>query len=99
MDAFPYFLGHADETGDGAGAGANLNFPMPAGTTYDVWRKAMQSGMDRIAEFAPDALVISLGVDTFENDPISFFKLKSRDGGRLRHRGDRRKYRQCIAGF
>ena len=27
----------------------------------------------------PDALIISLGVDTFEHDPISFFKLKSAD--------------------
>ena len=29
--------------------------------------------------FAPDALVVSLGVDTFEADPISEFKLKTRD--------------------
>ena len=27
----------------------------------------------------PDALVISLGVDTFKRDPISFFKLSSDD--------------------
>ena len=28
---------------------------------------------------SPDFFLISLGVDTFENDPISFFKLKSVD--------------------
>ena len=28
---------------------------------------------------APDVVVVSLGVDTFENDPISQFKLKSAD--------------------
>ena len=30
-------------------------------------------------EYVPDVLIISLGVDTFETDPISFFKLKSDD--------------------
>ncbi len=79
MDAFPHFLGHADESGTGPGAGFNLNFPMPPDTPYGVWRDAMLKGMERIVEFKADALVISLGVDTFENDPISFFKLKSTD--------------------
>jgi acetoin utilization deacetylase AcuC-like enzyme len=35
--------------------------------------------VQRIAAYAPDALVVSLGVDTFERDPISKFKLKSED--------------------
>jgi acetoin utilization deacetylase AcuC-like enzyme len=34
---------------------------------------------DKIKDCAPDALVVSLGVDTFERDPISFFKLSSSD--------------------
>ena len=79
METFPYFLGHADETGAGEGEGYNLNLPMPPGTPYDVWREAMGEGVRRIAEFKPDALVVSLGVDAFENDPISTFKLKSED--------------------
>ena len=36
-------------------------------------------GLEKIADFTPDTLLISLGVDTFENNPISFFKLKSDD--------------------
>ena len=79
METFPFFLGHADETGAGGGEGYNVNFPMPSGTPYPVWRNAMSAGMMRIADFNPDALIVSLGVDTFENDPISFFKLKSDD--------------------
>lgn len=79
LDAFPYYLGHADETGDGAGRGFTLNLPMPPGTTFDRWRAALAQGLDRIAAFDPDALVVSLGVDAFENDPISFFKLTSDD--------------------
>ena len=33
----------------------------------------------RIDDYAPDVVVVSLGVDTFERDPISFFKLASED--------------------
>ena len=40
---------------------------------------AMDDALKRIAAYSPDALVVSLGVDTFERDPISFFKLKSDD--------------------
>src|SRR3546814_6848610 len=35
--------------------------------------------MGRIRDYAPDALVVSLGVDTFEEDPTSKFKLKHDD--------------------
>ena len=38
--------------------------------------------MKQIQEFAPDYLVVSLGVDTFERDPISFFRLASSDFSR-----------------
>lgn len=79
MDAFPHFLGHADETGEGVGDGFTVNYPMPPKTPYSVWSAALDDAMGRIDAFAPDAVVVSLGVDTFENDPISFFKLSSDD--------------------
>lgn len=86
-DAFPHFLGYADETGAGDGEGFNVNFPMAPGTPYTEWGAALEAGCRRIADFAPDVLVISLGVDTYEKDPISFFKLKQDDfttyGGRI----------------
>ena len=77
--AFPHFLGYADETGAGAGEGYNVNYPLPAGTDYAQWGSALQHAIDKVKSYAPDALVVSLGVDTFEEDPISFFKLKSDD--------------------
>ncbi|MDQ4172185.1 histone deacetylase family protein, partial [Pseudomonas aeruginosa] len=40
----------------------------------------------RIAGYAPDALVISLGVDTYKEDPISQFKLDSPDYLRMGER-------------
>lgn len=38
---FPYFLGFADEIGTGEGTGWNKNFPLPLGTRFDVWSKAL----------------------------------------------------------
>ncbi len=78
-DAFPHFLGYADELGQGAGEGFNHNYPLGPGTNFRTWGAALDDACQKISNYAPDALVISLGVDTFEHDPISFFKLTSDD--------------------
>jgi acetoin utilization deacetylase AcuC-like enzyme len=79
LDAFPYFAGYADETGAGEGVGYNQNLPLPRGSDFSAWRAALDTALARIDRFAPSALVVSLGVDTFEHDPISFFKLRTDD--------------------
>lgn len=76
---YPFFLGHADETGAGEGLGFNMNLPLPRGTAYGPWADALLTALHRVAAFKADALVVSLGVDTFEGDPISGFKLRSDD--------------------
>lgn len=76
---YPFYLGHADERGAGAGEGFNLNFPLPAGTDFARWRAALMTALERVAHFGADALVVALGVDTYEGDPISKFKLAGRD--------------------
>ena len=76
---FPYYLGYADETGEGPGEGCNLNLPIPFGTRWDEYQRALAQAMRRIGEFSPDALVVSLGVDTFKDDPISNFHLENED--------------------
>ena len=78
-DAYPYFLGYADETGAGKGEGFNANYPMLPGTGYDPWSQALDHAIGRIKAWGADALVVSLGVDAFKDDPISFFKLDSPD--------------------
>jgi acetoin utilization deacetylase AcuC-like enzyme len=79
QEAYPYFLGYADETGKGPGDGTNLNYPMTAGTAYDTWAKALDDAIARIKAWCAEALVVSLGVDAYKEDPISFFKLESAD--------------------
>jgi acetoin utilization deacetylase AcuC-like enzyme len=79
VQEFPYFLGYADETGEGEGAGANVNLPLPWGTESPVWLEALSEAARRIVAFAPDALLVSLGLDTYKEDPISHFLLETGD--------------------
>lgn len=76
---FPYFWGHKDERGNGRGEGFTLNYPLPAGTDYIRWAEALDHAISSIRRFGAEALVVSLGVDTYEKDPISSFKLKTPD--------------------
>ena len=77
--AFPHFLGYADETGAGPGEGFNCNYPLPEGTGFGPWSDALEDALHRIGRFRAEALVVSLGLDAFENDPISGFRLVSGD--------------------
>ena len=76
---YPFFLGYADEHGEGVGAGFNLNLPLPAGTDFATWTAALALALDAVRRHGCDALVVALGVDTFEGDPISRFRLGSDD--------------------
>jgi acetoin utilization deacetylase AcuC-like enzyme len=73
--AYPYFLGRADETGEGPGAGANLNLPLPAGTTNQGYLEALARALDAIEATPGSVLVVSLGFDTYGHDPIGDFAL------------------------
>lgn len=72
---YPYFLGFADERGAGAGEGFTLNLPLPRGTDWNGWSDALDTALSAITGFGADALVVSLGVDIYEGDPISAFTL------------------------
>jgi acetoin utilization deacetylase AcuC-like enzyme len=83
---YPYFLGHARETGTGRGHGYNFNFPLPQGSGPRPWFESLEAACGHIARYRPDALVVSLGVDTYEGDPISRFKFATDDYLRLGQR-------------
>ena len=83
---YPFYLGHADERGAGAGLGANLNLPLARGADYATWSQALEDALSAIAAHGAQALVLSLGVDTFAQDPISGFALTSEDYLRMGER-------------
>ena len=72
---YPYVLGWPDEVGEGAGAGANLNLPQPPGCTNPQYLAALDQALDRIASAPGSILVVSLGLDTYGQDPIGDFAL------------------------
>lgn len=76
---YPFYWGHADEVGEGAGRGTTLNLPLPQGTTLDPFRRAQADALAAIARFGADLLVVSFGADTWEGDPISHFRLATAD--------------------
>jgi acetoin utilization deacetylase AcuC-like enzyme len=76
---YPFFWGHADETGEHEGESATLNLPLPRGTSWAEYESALAQAVERIAKFEPDLLVVSYGADTHEADPISHFRLTTAD--------------------
>ena len=69
--AYPYVTGFADELGIGRGRGATTNIPLPAGTEDDPYLVALERACDHIGAFAPEVLLVSLGLDTAAEDPIA----------------------------
>jgi acetoin utilization deacetylase AcuC-like enzyme len=76
---YPFFWGHADETGSDEGEGATLNLPLPRGTDWSGYGAALTQALDWVESHQPDLLIVSYGADTYERDPISRFELKTSD--------------------
>ena len=76
---YPFYWGHSDEVGQGAGEGATLNLPLPRGTTLPGFTQALQTALDRIESFGADLLICSYGADTYAGDPISHFAIETDD--------------------
>jgi acetoin utilization deacetylase AcuC-like enzyme len=73
--AYPFFLGRAGETGEGPGAGANLNLPMPAGTSDERYLAELDLALKAIAATPGSMVIVSLGFDTYGDDPLGDFAL------------------------
>ncbi|MEI2387209.1 histone deacetylase family protein [Breoghania sp. JC706] len=67
---YPFFWGHAHERGEGAGRGYNLNLPLPRGTGDDDYLKSLETAFSHIRAFGADVLIVALGLDAFEKDPL-----------------------------
>jgi acetoin utilization deacetylase AcuC-like enzyme len=80
---FPFFCGHADETGAGDGEGANMNMPLDAGTDFPGYMLYVKRAFSWIQEFSPEFLVVSMGFDTFARAPLGDFHLPAEGFFRL----------------
>ncbi|KAI8818575.1 deacetylase [Fimicolochytrium jonesii] len=68
---YPYYTGSERETGEGEGTGYNVNIPLPLGTQDEEYVAALTDVLEkRIRPYSPDYIVVSLGVDTFKDDPV-----------------------------
>jgi acetoin utilization deacetylase AcuC-like enzyme len=76
-DTFPFFSGAAHEYGEGAGLGANLNIPLPAGADDETFVAAVAVLFERARRFGAEALVIAAGWDAHGDDPLSPFEVTS----------------------
>lgn len=89
--AYPYFTGFRDETGRGAGAGYNLNIPLPETVSPAQYLDALDQALLRISDFRPNYLVVSLGFDTGRGDPTGTWSNRPEDfrqiGARLAKQG------------
>ncbi|MCD2517731.1 histone deacetylase family protein [Massilia sp. G4R7] len=61
--AWPWYAGHAIETGAGAGLHHTLNLPLAAGLGAAQWFAALETGCVKLGMFRPEALVVSLGAE------------------------------------
>jgi acetoin utilization deacetylase AcuC-like enzyme len=75
--AYPYLTGHRDETGSGAGAGTTVNFPLEDEIEDDDYLDVLELACGEVDRFAPDVVVVSLGLDTYWDDPICDFNLST----------------------
>ena len=72
---FPFFAGYADETGAGDGEGYNLNFPMAHHSGDEAYYPVLERSLRKIEAFKPAALIVALGLDASEHDPIGVLNI------------------------
>ncbi len=76
---YPFFWGGEDERGDGAGEGANLNIPLSLGSDGRVFLESLERLLEGMAAFAPQAVVVALGLDAHKDDPLAGLALETED--------------------
>ncbi len=71
----PYYSGLSDEVGEGKGIGYNLNIPLEIGSGDDAFLVSLTKIISNIEAFCPSHLLVSLGFDGYEKDPLNIFKI------------------------
>ena len=68
---YPWHVGFSGEVG----CGENLNLPLAMGSGDDVWLAALDAALARIRMFRPDAVVVALGFDASEHEPLASLRV------------------------
>jgi acetoin utilization deacetylase AcuC-like enzyme len=79
---WPFYpgTGAVTERGEGAGSGATVNAPLPAGCGDDRYAEVLETiVLPALESFAPQALVVSAGFDAWHNDPLGGMRV-TREG-------------------
>jgi len=82
MHQYPLYPGTGSlrEQGRGDGVGTTVNFPLPAGATGDVYRRAVDEVVVPLAErWGPTWVLVSAGFDGHRDDPITELGLAAGD--------------------
>lgn len=71
--------GFVDEVGIGRGVGTCVNLPLPPGSDDHAFMRAFQAvALPVMHAFAPDVLVLELGMDALLGDPLANLSLSNR---------------------
>ncbi|NKB68702.1 MAG: histone deacetylase family protein [Candidatus Latescibacteria bacterium] len=81
--AYPFFSGYPSETGQGPGQGYNHNIALPPAIDDTAYLNALDGALERIQAFAPAALILSLGLDIYQGDPLGDFHVSLDAFGRI----------------
>ncbi|MEL7466499.1 MAG: class II histone deacetylase [Pseudomonadota bacterium] len=69
---FPHDKGAAEDRGEGAGTGFNINVPMAPGAGHDAYLYAYERIVrPKLRAFAPDLIIVACGFDASGVDPLS----------------------------
>ena len=80
---YPFYWGHAHERGEGEGLGYNLNLSLPLGAGDPEFLAILSTALDRIRGFGADTLVVALGLDAYENDPLKGLAVTTEGFGKI----------------
>ena len=83
--AYPFYCGYAAEEGTGAGQGCNCNFPLPAAVDDDHYLQVLHQALARIRQHRAQYLVVSVGLDIYEQDPLGDFAISLEGFARIGH--------------
>ena len=76
--------GRLDETGGPGAPGTTINFPLPPGTTGEMYRRALDDVVaDAASAFAPTWVLVSAGYDAHRDDPLADHALSAGDYAEL----------------